>query len=199
MTRRAGVFGISVALCLAFAWPPPAARGSYVVTLLESGGNVVGTGTGTIDFTDLTSAGTTPIASPLLNPAFGDIRIGPTQPLESYFAGISGPTTFGSGSNAPGSNGSGSTVELFGFAGELGVPVGYTLGSQLTSSATWAGSFSSLGLTPGTYTWTWGTGAHADSFTVQVGPAAAVPEPSSGVLVALGAVGVLACGLVRKR
>jgi hypothetical protein len=37
-----------------------------------------------------------------------------------------------------------------------------------------------LGLTPGTYDWTWGTGNHADRFTVQIGPAATgVPLPKS--------------------
>jgi hypothetical protein len=39
-------------------------------------------------------------------------------------------------------------------------------------------------VTPGTYVWTWGLGATADSFTLDV-VSAAVPEPSSLALLAL--------------
>jgi hypothetical protein len=31
-------------------------------------------------------------------------------------------------------------------------------------------TFINLGVTPGTYTYTWGTGLNADSMTLQVGP-----------------------------
>jgi hypothetical protein len=58
----------------------------------------------------------------------------------------------------------------------------------LNATDTYAGqTISSLGLTPGTYTWTWGTGAHADSLTVQIGPAA-IPEPSTAIIALSGAV-----------
>jgi hypothetical protein len=44
-------------------------------------------------------------------------------------------------------------------------------GTQLKNTATYTGqTISSLGLTPGTYTWTWGTGAHADSFVLVIHP-----------------------------
>ena len=71
------------------------------------------------------------------------------------------------------------------------VPLGYVSGTPLSATDTYANqTFSSLGLTPGTYTTTWGTGAHADFLTVQVGPAA-VPEPSALVTAGLG---MLVCG-----
>ena len=49
----------------------------------------------------------------------------------------------------------------------------YGSGSALANHMTFASqSFASLGLTPGTYAWTWGSGAYADSVRVQVGPVA---------------------------
>jgi hypothetical protein len=60
------------------------------------------------------------------------------------------------------------------------VPDGYVSGSALSGTAIWdAFTIASLGLTPGTYTYTWGTGAHTDNFTINIG---AVPEPSSLVM-----------------
>jgi hypothetical protein len=47
------------------------------------------------------------------------------------------------------------------------VPVGYTTGAAISSSQTFTGqTFSSLGLVPGTYTYTWGAGANADLINV---------------------------------
>jgi hypothetical protein len=68
--------------------------------------------------------------------------------------------------------------------GLLGVPQGYVSGNPLSDTATWdSTTFASLGVTPGTYVWSWGTGAN-QNFTLQIGPAAA-PEP--GTLTLLGA------------
>ena len=50
-------------------------------------------------------------------------------------------------------------------------------------------TFMSLGVTPGTYEWTWGSGAN-QNFTLVIG-AAAVPEPSSVLLLASPLVFVL--------
>lgn len=77
-----------------------------------------------------------------------------------------------------------STGDIFGLSTTantgVGVPVGYVSGSALSGSATYAGSFTSLGMTPGTYTWTWGSGANADSAVLTIGSApspAAAPGP----------------------
>jgi hypothetical protein len=43
---------------------------------------------------------------------------------------------------------------------------------------------------PGTDEWTWGTGAHADSFTLEVGPVAPVSEPASLSLLVMGLAGL---------
>jgi hypothetical protein len=64
--------------------------------------------------------------------------------------------------------------------------------STLASNMEFAGqTFASIGLTPGTYTWTWGSAINADSLTVQIGPAAG-PEPASVRAVGLGLLGLAA-------
>jgi hypothetical protein len=53
--------------------------------------------------------------------------------------------------------------------GLLFVPQGYASGAALSDSMTFNNAtFASLGVTPGTYVWTWGTGAD-QRFTLQIG------------------------------
>jgi hypothetical protein len=66
------------------------------------------------------------------------------------------------------------------------VPAGYASGTALSGSVTYVcQTFASLGLTPGTYTYTWGSGPTADSLAVKIG-AAAVPEPGTWAMMILG-------------
>ena len=101
--------------------------------------------------------------------------------VSDFYTGISsGPTNFGSGFITDASAGGGDVVALFYYppfgANQLGVPTGYLSGGLLSDSDIYGGqTFSTLGVTPGTYVWTWGTGAHADSFTL----IASVPDTGS--------------------
>jgi len=61
----------------------------------------------------------------------------------------------------------------------LGVPHGYVSGTILSDSMTFNNAtFASLGLTPGTYVWTWGTGLENQNFTLVI-ESAGVPDGGS--------------------
>src|SRR5262249_5108765 len=96
------------------------------------------------------------------------------------------PTNIGPGNNttSPSSVGGDSVVGIQGNNGTLLLPRPggvnfYVSGTFVTSTATWMdASFASLGITPGTYQWTWGGGGPStnQSFTI----VANVAGPSVG-------------------
>jgi hypothetical protein len=162
------------------------AQAGYVVDLTQQGGNVVATGSGPIDLTGLTFD-TSPLAGTLIFPALGAIVTGITATADLY-AGITGPANFGSGSDNFPISGSGDHVGVDGFIDELEVPHGYVSDSPLSDTSTYLSqTFSSLGATPGTYKWTWGTGAN-QNFTLVIGTV--VPEPSTLAMMLLGFAGL---------
>jgi hypothetical protein len=168
------------------------ARASFIMTLAQSGSNVVGTGSGTINLFALTSANFVS-TEPAVSGPQGYAALGP-EATTAAFTAVSGPSSFGSGGFFPASTGSGDTVGIS-IGGEISdalfFPDNYISRASLSDSATWDNaSIASLGLTPGTYTWTWGSGASADSFTVQIN--ASTPEPGSVALFGAGFVGLAA-------
>jgi len=77
-------------------------------------------------------------------------------------------------------------------------------GATISGTATWTGqTFSGLGLIPGTYTWTWGSGPSADRLVLQVGAIAAsqpVPAISDwGLIIVSSAIALLGLTVGRKR
>jgi hypothetical protein len=112
---------------------------------------------------------------------FGQIATGPTTASNvDVYTGFTGPTSFGSGFTTFANSGSGDLVgELGSF--ELDVPHGYVSGTALSDSATYDNAtFASLGVTPGTYTWTWGTGLPNQNFRLIIG-GAGVPDGGSTI------------------
>ena len=124
-------------------------------------------------------------------PNSATIITGPLSP-DDYYTGLTGPTNFGIGFGAVADSSTGDIVGVgFGYLGTtyydlLSVPLGYVSNHPLSDTSTYNGeTFSSLGATPGTYVWTWGTGAN-QNFTLVVGE---VPEPSTWAMMSLASRG----------
>jgi hypothetical protein len=167
----------------------PATASLFTIDVTQDGSNVVAAGSGSIDLTGLTLIGNG-VDHPGVAANAGQIDLGPDNSLFDTYDSVSGPNNFGPGGfvNAP--IGSGDAVVVVGEYDFLEVPQGYTSGDALSDSATWDNeSFSSLGLTVGTYTWTWDGGL--DSLVLNIG----VPEPASLMLLASGLLGL---GAVRR-
>ena len=153
------LFGIAVTSL--FSVQPAQA---YSVTLQQVGADVVANGSGAINLTGLAFFGPGSFFITTLVPSLGRISTGPPPSglgSVDVYRVFSGPANFGSGGqhNATESLSSGNFVGIQASVDELFVPHGYISNSALSSSATWTGAtFASLGVTPGTYVWTWGTG-----------------------------------------
>ena len=176
-----------------FAVICPSANATYTATLTEVGSNVVGTGSGSLDLFGF--GGPLPSAGGgLMTPSLGVLLLGAPALEDDYLGIFSGPTNFGSGDFAS-ADIVGDAGPLVGIRGDsfLFVFQGYNSGAPLAASTnTWSNkTFASLGVTPGTYVWNWGTGMHADSYTLQIGPTNGVPETGSTIWLMLGAVGTL--------
>lgn len=165
-------------------------KGAVTITAMEIGGDVIFSASGTIDLTDLGFVGTSTGLSGI-NPSGGNWKIGAPATVTSSdnYASIAGPSSFGSGGFAGIPDiALGDKFGVLPVANRLDVPPGYVSGSPLAASMTYSGeTFASLGITPGTYTWSWGFGANADSVTLNI-----VPEPARALLYLLGVGAVLA-------
>jgi hypothetical protein len=172
-----------------------AAQAAFVFNFIQSDGNVVATGNGSLNTQALTTGGGGFISSGV---GSTDILIGgSTQAFEVLLSStISGSSGYDYKLFTPANIATGDGVGIFDDGEFLTFPVGYVSGSQLHSTSTWLNqSLDSLGLNPGFYSWTWGSGANADSFTMNIGTA--VPEPSS--LVQMGIGGIAGLGYARRR
>jgi len=177
-------------------------RAGIIMTATEVGSDVVISGSGTVNLADLTRFSSNARSTSLVWPNIPVFQVGANASVDVYQS-LSGPRSFGPGmtANSPSVN---ATGDLFGLntnftALLLTVPANYVSGTTLSGAGTFRdASIASLGMTPGTYVWTWGAGANADSMTLRIGPSAVVPEPSAVVPepTTLALTGVaLVCGL----
>jgi len=174
---------------------------AYTVTLEQMGADVVANGSGAINLTGLAFFGPGSFFITTLVPSLGRISTGPPPSglgSVDVYRVFSGPANFGSGGqhNATESLSSGNFVGIQASGDELFVPHGYISNSALSSSATWTdATFASLGVTPGTFVWTWGTGAN-QNFTLIIGGAGV---PDGGSAVSLLGFGLLGLAALRRK
>lgn len=183
------------ALAIAGASTVPLSAATLSFNLAENSGNVTLTVSGAIsDLTpwtfDFSGNGTGNFAFIAGDPVYFQV-LDPSGLFNEYLANT---TPISIGSNKQTFNLSGSTTTSVGFAvysngtAVLNLPRSYSLGSNLSASATFVNeSIQSLGFDGGNYSWTFG----ADTIEVNV-----VPEPSTYALSGLGA---LALVVTRRR
>lgn len=159
----------AVAALLMASW----AHGAVIITAVETGGNLVISGSGTLNLSGLTFAGTSDATAGALgngNVRVGDHNPGSPQINVDKYSGLSGPSSGivdGSGILRTSNSGIGDDFGVLWLSQQLEVPVGYVSGNFLSGSSTWLGeTFATAGLYEGTYQWTWSS----DSITFQVVP-----------------------------
>ena len=191
---RCSLLFTAVAVTSLFSVHPAQA---YGVTLEQVGSNVVANGSGPINLTGLNSDIQGLILDGTIIANIGLIITGPFGVFAHGFSGITGPTSFGSGGFSLPNSGSGDIVGISGFFGRLVVPQGYVSGNPLTNTMTFSNAtFASLGVTPGTYVWTWGTGLPNQNFTLIIGGAGV---PDAGSTVSLLGCALLGLAAVRRK
>jgi hypothetical protein len=178
----------------------PRADAAYVVKMQQVYGDVVATGSGSIDLAALT-AGDLAFENSFVDAFAGELFLGPVPTGAGYFTEhfvIYGPTAFGPGNLFLPNTGDGQPIAIQ--LSSLFVPSDYVSGSPGSSTDTWNSmTLADLGVTAGTYVWKWGVGVHADSFTLYAGvtpPGTLVPEPASLTLLSAA---LAALGLCRLR
>lgn len=198
--RIAGAATLGIGVLVGCGVSVGTAQAGYTVALTQQGPNVVARGSGAIDLLGLTPAGTEGVGAGLI-PMVGDIFTGPaTLITSSVYTDFAGPTNFGTGGVSVASSGSGDTVAMIFDEGLLAVPLNYSSGGALSDMSTYNNqTFASLGVTPGTYVWTWGGGGSFRNFTLIVGAAgAAIPEPASAALLGSALAGLLLAATIRS-
>jgi len=187
-SSAAAVIAASIAaLLFTMVGQAPAA---VVISFTEQGGDVVAAMSGTLNLTDLTSpGGGTQFGFVRPDSGFLTLGVSPASNSFTIYNGIQTPPNsgvFGTGGTTLTSS---FTGDVFGIVSvptpSLRVPVGYTSGAALSSTTTFTGTtLAGLGITPGDYVWSWGSGPNADTATLS---ASAVPEPTTWALLATAA------------
>jgi hypothetical protein len=144
--------------------------GDFNVTITQVGNDVVWSGSGSFNLTALTSAGGSTIGGGYqANQAVW--AIGPITSVDTYSGTITYPPTFGGGGTGVTSNTGSAFGILPGGSGRLlYVPSGYTSNSVISGTSTYANTtIAGMGLTLGTYTWSWGSAPNTSTLVMVIG------------------------------
>jgi hypothetical protein len=189
-TKRLPLVLFGIAITSLFSFQPAQA---FTITIEQVGPNVVATGTGAIDLTGLSFFNPGSVGTASVWPVTG--RISMSSGNADTYIGFTGPSSFGGGDVALANFFSG---DVFAFdLDTMFLPSGYVSGNPLSDMAIYfTATFASLGVTPGTYEWTWGTGLPNQNVTLQIGPAGV---PDGGSTVSLLGFGLLGLAALRHK
>jgi len=172
---------ILAVLCPLLFFFVSAAKGGVTITVVEFSGGVTISATGGLNLTSL--LGPTNIGlGAFVVPGRADFGLGAAdsngtvpgkKDLYVVPFGVNFMQVDNFGDSQVTSAATGGTGDLFAITGlsELNiiVPEGYQSGAQISSSATFNGAtISSIGMRPGVYVWSWGSGDNADSVIMTV-------------------------------
>ena len=184
----------TAALAMAFALAAGVAQAAtFTTNFWQAGSDVQASGQGAFDLDGMTPIGDG-MSEHRIWSVLGFFLFG-TQDFMAYGSTFSGPGIFGNGGEVQATQWNGDSAGLWVEQGFFYVPLGYVSGSALSNAATWANTtLADLGLSTGTYSYTFGT----NTYNVIVGDASVptVPVPATLPLV-LAALGGLA--LLRRR
>lgn len=165
---------------------PTPTQAPFSVTMIESGSNVVLSFAGSLNLTGLDYVQNQTVNGGGVGAAQAAFGIGPStfQDISLYTgATFSYPTNFGPGGGGPGGSVTGSGDYFGVFSGIfptncIVVPTGYTSNTYISGTTTLGSStFSSLGMSAGTYNYSWGAGT-GQSFTLTIGGPSPTPTPT---------------------
>lgn len=144
--------------------------GDFNVTITQVGNDVVWSGSGSFNLTELTLEGPDTMVGGY-SASNAVWAIGPSTSVDKYSGTITYPTNFGSGGSGVTSN-TGSTFGILpGGSGRLlYVPSGYTSNTNISGTSTYANTtISAMGLSGGTYTWSWGSAPNTSTLVMVIG------------------------------
>ena len=147
----------------------------YELTIYQDGPDVVWSGTGRLNTTGLIANGTQNLTAGFQS-SQAIWAVGQTTPpgptLDIYSGVTTYPNSFGSPGGIGTPLGNGDTVGILpnGINRNLLVPTGYSSNASLNGYTRYANTtIAGLGLTPGTYLYSWGSGGTAGSITLTIG------------------------------
>ena len=151
------------------SYPTSGVSGDFNVTISQVGPDVVWNGSGSFNLAALTFNGANGTSAGYeSNQAIW--AIGPGAPVDTYIGTITYPLIFGTNA-VPVTSASGSTFGILpgGSGRSLYVPSGYVSNTNISGTATYINTtIASAGLTPGTYTWSWGTGGNTCTLVMTI-------------------------------
>jgi hypothetical protein len=134
-------------------------QSAYTFIMKQEGPDVIIEGSGSINLAGLSFGRTGNYPEGFMAPSTGIILV---KGASDFYSGVTGPSSFGPGGQILATNPMGAPVSVLP-GGQLGVPQGYIsggTGNTLSNGLTFAGAtLASLGVTPGTYMWTWASGS----------------------------------------